>query len=465
MADFSSLSNELVDDIISLLPKKDVLAIVLVSKRFYTLSEPFIYRSISFPPAQSHRILYLLRSLLNRPLLSLHINHFSFHSWTNVSAPLPILNPKELTTLHRSPGTITTFMLPGLSDPIRFIQTGNVDRTVAYILSQSQNLKSIHLTFDVPRAVGTDLYTNRDFVAKRSYHTRKLFRHFQKPIAAGELFPKLEEVEFDAAGETPENSALSWSQAQGVFYLCGLKKLKILRLEEIAITWHQPGPAGGIIARKPRAQMLTELILVKTPNFHLKEILSVCPNLKTLRYEYVGDDHVIEGNDESVFECEMIGEALKQVSSTLEHLTLDAQINSSSASELWNESPWGVRGRVGDLSLLIKLQNIEVPIGLLLGIGPDEVQIADVLPKSIRNIHFRKDLPYLPFLSDHDESSKIFFDSSPQYLECKRDCAPDLKVISIGLRHHDQYKFRKEINLLEEACRKQGVEFYFSSSI
>jgi hypothetical protein len=129
---------------------------------------------------------------------------------------------------------------------------------------------------------------------------------------------------------------------------------------------------------------LTSMTLRECKTGPLVSILRVCPHLKTLNFT-----GVINWDS---FDAKALGITLGHVSS-LEHLDICFESRRYGHYNTHINAPPWLRGNIGTLQNLARLQTLELPTQLLLGWGLDTPRLPlwDVFPASLRELRLRDD--------------------------------------------------------------------------
>lgn len=161
------------------------------------------------------------------------------------------------------------------------------------------------------------------------------------------------------------------------------------------------------------------------------------PNLKSLSCGLWCETESI--NDHSSFlDCEALGKALKHTR-LLEHLVISVKFFTSSAMEVdWGGAyekgeHWGIKGSLGSLTDLAHLKSFEVPIVVLLGwvVSSSAPQLADILPRTLRQLLLRNDLN---FFYKYEWHQKACLDRLSGYLGRLGADAVSLEGITVILK-------------------------------
>ncbi len=127
---------------------------------------------------------------------------------------------------------------------------------------------------------------------------------------------------------------------------------------------------------------------------------------------------------------------------------------------------WGIKGSLGSLTDLAHLKSIEVPIVVLLGwvVSSSAPQLADILPRTLRQLLLRNDLNYF-YKYEWDQQACL--DRLSEYLGRLKTDAVILDGITVRLRDcppEDRWD-QDEKKKLELLCSEAGVSCTFDPSI
>lgn len=361
MASFYNLPQELLQMVLTHLPRKDLSSLSCTSKHLRPSVEPTLYREICWkqrdvmnhhPPAQ-----LLLRTLLCRRELAFHINRLAVCCVKPDDAFTPFRTiwkqgkPEYLDDdMDRMKSQI--FSLGFVSESwIANIVRGNVDVFIGLLILLSTNLRRLQLDLDFQKG--------SSFIGDAL-----------EKAAAENWFHSLEQVEYgndlNRTEDIELHNAIDYGQIKPLFSIPSLRSLS-MSLPARDISW-LPGPVVPLSG-------LTSLVLHHsqlTPE-NLETILIATPSLKSLRYETWMI--VCEPLDRSLdtwifFDCSQLSRALDHVQEFLEDLFIsvrflltDDVFFSEDELELFR----GSTGKLDNLLYFKRLTKLIIPTTLLSG--------------------------------------------------------------------------------------------------
>lgn len=379
MASLAILSEELILSILPYLQTVDLLSLTRVCKSLQRITAPRIYQGVNCTWDEDTEdissIQLFLRSILERPELALLVKHVQFQGinhteWRHLELGDHVIKlARNLISRAQFP-LADTWMLWGIVDPI-----------IALVLSQLSNLESLE--------VGIVFMNDQPFVRKV---INAAISHSLEDVSTP-AFRSLQKIEYSAMPGVSMIETSNIDRILPLFYLPSIRTISTLIRDADLFSWPQKDC--------PHASSLTTLNLhyAHMKESTLKELLSTTPNLRTL---LVGFQINAEPHDthSPFLNITKLRDALDQVRSTLEHLTLSIDFFTTVAMELdWggsyeNGNNFGVRGSLGSLATFENLQSIEIPLILLFGwsSSPPIAKLADMLPRTLRTIVLRNDL-------------------------------------------------------------------------
>lgn len=353
MPSFSEMPEDVVQLILFHMGKRDVSAVSCACKRLRELTVPCLYDTIIWTwnmhanPTElcNPPIHLLLRSIVETLQLGAYVKHLSFRGTKN----------KRIPTYKQSPGTIWApgeqpklsasefkvvedfvhaAQLPLEKPWIAELETGNVNVFVALVLSQLSNLRTLYL--------GVDFHTDTKFLGL-------LFKHVlfssQPPARRLSAFPNLQHVEFPPMemGEMPSRATVDTEQVTSLLYLPAIETIDAVLFRDKRFSW--PGD------KPPCALTLTTLNLpcCEADEDVLVRLLSVTPNLQALRYDHWSDVDPPKSRP-THFVLAKLSLALRQVRTTLKHLSLSIVFYANTSIDVGNRSPYyGIKNNVSPL--------------------------------------------------------------------------------------------------------------------
>ncbi|MCJ1388844.1 hypothetical protein MMC18_001694 [Xylographa bjoerkii] len=437
MAKWEDLPTEVVENITCNLEDAETLsALSAVCKALYKISQPVLYKSIDFdirhhegvnPPVHK-----LLRSFLRSPELALYTRSLRFCGGGAYLSPNP-REPEEGIlpewSTHRSVGQFrsiwdyednTGYTQADWTLAHDYIQSfepkqpwieglhqGRLDLYVALIIYHAQNLQFLEIGFDFQLDV--ELLVGMLGAIP-----------FTKTMP---WFDQLHEVCYSRPyyNHSPEIS--SPLRAENILPLLYLPSIKVLNA-----SIGNPETFSWPAAEAPRCLSLTVLELHASTlrEDHLIHLLRAAPNLKGLMYKHSVDEQQ-EETGHSIFDCTKLRQALNQVRSTLERLTVSVDIDSS-----YGVGEIETRGDLGPLLDFPKLKFLDMPPQILLGGSPSPTQpLSPRLPQGLKHLQFSYDGQSL-WGSDWTEQAT--FSTLREYLAEWQMYTPELEKITLRVK-------------------------------
>ncbi|KAK2047140.1 hypothetical protein LZ31DRAFT_551686 [Colletotrichum somersetense] len=164
-----------------------------------------------------------------------------------------------------------------------------------------------------------------------------------------------------------------------LFYLPRIQTVELHRVDDGGkpISW----PVSDV----PCATALTELVLSKAQllEANIDRIIRACPNLRTLRYE-----HVIDAEYAAAWlDLGRVRDSLSALESSLEDLSFDVNLWSSTAIDCGEAGPWGIQSSLGSLRGFTRLARLTISLPVLLGWHTKgSAKLADVLPEDLQSL-------------------------------------------------------------------------------
>jgi hypothetical protein len=368
MTSFSDLPIDVIDIINTFSDDRTVEALSRVSQSLRRISEPHLYRLVSLkitsktlldPQASfgvtTDKLFQLLRTLRNKPELASAIKRVILELEDYDDAPL--LARQFAVDLHE----------------LNFIS--KVDQPVCFkdaLISFFQNLHGLHY-LQIP--FGSASHFNF-LLQLKEYPLWNLRTVCYSP------FPQLN----------------TWSRHEGkdtdLSLLFAFLNAPLLVTLDIVL----PGVRLGQVPLLSTTSLKT--LILRHSQFSpssLAILLGATKTLERLQYDYDCDlDALYKSSYDCVNDWGNLREGLKSVARTLKHLSiaLDFHYWEDYKDDDWDpRNSWAIRGRLGDISFLEKLESLEVPLPILLGWDPADARaLQEVLPKSLLQLGLRDDL-------------------------------------------------------------------------
>lgn len=445
---------EMLEEILLLLPTRDVSALSRTCSALHNFLSPQIYHDIDWyweddrvsPPYH-----LLLRTLLSNDKLANAVRTIKLRGggiidcveqenyWTRYACDWdPTRQSRSLwthgmrkrdaldvTDLWRMRTIVTNIDKTRVEKWMHEVRRGNVDVIVGLLLYQARSLRRLDLGFGLVQ------------------HSVFIPLTFRSLICTAPAYPRLTHVNIGLDGPwTPMNTFVEFDFIRIFFFMPKLAHLNAAIMEPVVFGWPSP-------TLQPTSYSLSELILERCTisGNTLERLLRCTPNLKKLVYDYRrmvagGGSHWEswkECEEEQLRDrrhckillyCQPVTKALSHVKTTLEHLELKVHFEDEQCNGItdpWN-SPYlcHLVGRVKDLDKLLKLKTLEISWALLMGWEPDleeEVEMeqpgyqtwleescwdndissfpwASVLPPNVQYLLLRNDFSDFDYYSD-----------------------------------------------------------------
>ncbi|KAF1815697.1 hypothetical protein P152DRAFT_193451 [Eremomyces bilateralis CBS 781.70] len=135
----------------------------------------------------------------------------------------------------------------------------------------------------------------------------------------------------------------------------------------------------------PNPSTITSFSLASIRETHLSRLLSVTPELKTLRWVFNYSEEAKHAPNTSLVELDKVGTSLFHVRNTLTELTISTQCDS------WRYLYPPLLNTKGSLNALVgfcQLERLEIPLQFLAAsfIPATAVQLKDVAPRHIQSL-------------------------------------------------------------------------------
>ncbi len=449
MAKLTEMPQEIVE-LILLSERKDLTAFMRICKSIHTLSEPLLYTEIlitwddCLKPKPSIEL--LLRTILERPNLASLIKRIRFRNGLDPAAR-PANHHLSQDVLDLARNSIRLDRFPSSDTWIQGMQEGSVPIIVAFLLSRLHKIETLEIGIKFQSVQLVDMFTHAlsDSGASKSISR---FRYLKK-------------VKLNPEAYSPRAGILVLDEVLSLFRLPSMQSLSFLVLDG-----YRPSHRGPC---NPMIEVL-ELRHSQIREETLEHLLSMVPNLKSLNCGLWCETEPIDDHS-SFLDCEALSKALKHTR-LLEHLVISINFFASSAMEVdWGGAyekgeHWGIKGSLGSLTDLAHLKSIEVPIVVLLGwvVSSSAPQLADILPRTLRQLLLRNDLNYF-YKYEWDQQACL--DRLSEYLGRLKTDAVSLDGITVRLRDcppEDRWDQdgKKKLELL---CSEAGVSCTFDPPI
>lgn len=463
MSSFAELPEELWEMIVFPLEKGDVSAISRCCKRLRERAVPSLYNSLEwtwnsvprYGKLSSPPVHLLLRSLVENRQMGAYVKYLNFSTSCRLSSKRspgslweqgeqPKCTVDELRVLK---DYVHELELPSKTLWTTALETGNINVFIALVLSQLTNLRTLHLS--------TECHVDTPFLGL-------LFRRAlisSAPCAGFSTFSHLQRVEFPPIRwhAMPAYATVSEEQVTSLFYLPAIQTIDaVLYPERSNFSW--PGD------ERPHASTLTTLKLpcCAVDQTALLHLLSAAPKLRTLVYDYVADMHPpSELCDNLHFDLAQLSQALRQVRTTLTHLSLSIKffIGDGPTETGPRGIHWGIKNRFGGLHEFGNLKSLSIPFVVLFGLSetPRSVDRLDgLLPRSIQHLCLTDDsVPW----GAYRWPARACLERLGDYLVDRKCTVPELERLDLDLLVSHAHEWDEdEQEELREMCEEAGVQ-------
>ncbi|KAK7178637.1 F-box domain protein [Paraphaeosphaeria sporulosa] len=425
MASFPDCPTELIDSILQRLSFRDLLAVSVVSKRLHKCATPLCYSQIdlSIHRDNPHSIIYLCRSIFNKPELAAHIDSVRLRDgepadgrrYCNISA-IPKASPPRPTNKDGMSKFVTFVSHSGLAYAdiwTEKLRIGDLNAFVALFLSRLPNLKSFRVgnLVVLPDPEKKELSKDPP-TAARDMENQFLGKIFQSAVFDPSnhgisRFQYLEHISFPWCMTPWPGKNPDFCKPEDMMALLSLPSVCsisgwCLNPESLPFSW----PVGP-----PELAHLTSLSLTHIHVDFLAQILERTRALKELRWVWKHTPDVDPLNTDTM-NLDRFVEVLLAVQDTLEDLNISVDII----------CPWfnpefqnlEIRGCLSGLRNMVNIKRFKAPFGLLL---PDwdgqrdstTRRLEDSIPPNVEVVTISDDdtNDYLPFTDREDEWPKL----------------------------------------------------------
>lgn len=318
------------------------------------------------------------------------------------------------------------------------ISIGNVGATIAFLLTQLPDLRSLSL--------GPDLQQGNDFLAPALLHMTTS----SDPCVS---WRQLRHVDLGTSIHGNDHRhwsiGLPFTQFMPFFYLESLESAEMMFPGFIdKLNWNNnksnalPWPL-----HTPYTPALTSLCLKRShaePHI-LQALTAIAPKLKTLEYDYWLHYALY-------LDTEALLKALDPIKDSLEELVIAFIPFSPDAADPGEQGDQIIRGALGSLKHLHRLQSLEISLTVLLGWYAESAKgLANVLPASLQAVTFRDDCIGSDGFEWWDETS---MDTFTAFLTSDwRSFTPLLKSFNVRLSEDWE-----DPRSLPDLCKTQGID-------
>ncbi|OJJ76795.1 hypothetical protein ASPBRDRAFT_60492 [Aspergillus brasiliensis CBS 101740] len=427
---------EVLDLVFEPLTFSELRELSLVNKGLRAQVEPILYANIQWlwrEATSSPPITQLLRTISCRPHLATYITNVQLDGMRirarKTAGPLPKI-PVPSSELTEHIEFVQGTGVPYSDLWIRELHQGTIDALLALLIAQLSNLRCLFLG---------PIFTEESQVVGKVLNSA-LCRPLDYRLPT---FQNLRDVSFHrVVGDdgpqpkpTPRDRAKNNTNVLPLFYLPNVQRMSIAVGNPDAFTW----PAAHL----PDPSKLTSLDLTAVREPYLGDLLSVTPNLKTLRWAWYYDNGVEDDFVLPIVDLDRIAAALCQVRGTLTDLTILAE-----APIGGNEQCYPAVKIEGSLCAMVGfdgLKRLQVPLAFLVGFAKDTTKrLQDVVPRNIEYLTITDELGLQNDDGDYNSNWPIYewTDSAvlillQTWLGEWRSCTPHLRGISVLFDHID----------------------------
>lgn len=400
MASLVDCPEEIYDTILEFIPPPALRNLCLVNRRLRFIAEPRLYRRIEWtwqdpeipawiqPPRPPPPIQLLLRTLLSRPELGIHVRRLVLRGF-NPLHRCPKL-PTDCSGLDEAVSVVERFGVPYVDLWVRELRSGTVGAFVALLLSQTPQLEIIHAdgSFAVEgQLVGLLI---KSALQERHGHNLPTFTRVHKMIWDDD-FKKTWQKGMRGRNFT---SCLS-----------GWELFSLPSVKTIAATINNPFPFAWPMDI-PDPSNLTSLRLSHVREPLLCQLLAITRGLRSLEWNWYYD----WGNygyqprpasltrspniENPVVDLDQLAQAVLQVAGTLTELVVTGYIETYDIIE--PEARAFIRGSLSGIISLEKLERLEAPVHMLMGFftPPGKNTLPDPLPTNLEYLDISSDLAF-----------------------------------------------------------------------
>lgn len=428
-------------------------ALGLVNKKCRALAEPFLYSRIQWtwlapqPPAA---FVQFLRRVLARPQLAAHITHLHLDGDTFRYQGFGMTNPKipiSSAELDEPVAFIRRTGVPFGDLWVQELRQGTIDAFVALLLAQSPNLKCLYLGHNFTQHSALIGKVLRSTVCEAVEYHLPTFRQLR------EVYFLLADSEDEARDKKVKNTA----DILPFFYLPNLKHLSASIENPDSFTWPAACP--------PVQTKLKSLDLSRIREDYLRELLSVTPNLETLRWHWYFDSGVEDRFVTQILDLDRLAAAISHVRDTLSELTLSAEVSIGGSDPFYPAVK--LEGSLHAMAQFGGLKKLQIPWPLLAGFEKDTTKrLRDFVPKNIESLVITDDLRLQNedkmdrSLPEWEWTHSTIVDVLQSWLKDWKTCTPHLRrislVISVLLYEPDDWS-TKLTHQLRDLSTQTGV--------
>lgn len=354
--DFSDVPGEIIDHIISFIPRPGLVNLCRVNKSLRSYAEPFLYSTIVLEWTENRPppIINLLQTLLRRPELLAFVRTLALHGEGQLNVRLPSLEPTGYRVQSYIP-IIEKLRLPFTDLWVQRLRAANVDAFAALLIAQAYNIRRLIIVDNFLRSP--------NFLAQ-------LLRH--GALGQPPKWRRLEQLVFFAPYVDQESEV-----AQAPFCLSTVTELAVSFGDLQVLRW----PAG-----EPHLDHLTSLDVNSNCATLMAGVLARTRCLKCLSWEW---EYYPEA---ATVDLDEIIAALSHVKATLESLRLRMEF--SHHWRLYDEPNLIASGSLRPLLDFDGITKLDVPLVALTGFGAEATSLVSSLPRNVEELSLSTGMVY-----------------------------------------------------------------------
>ncbi|CAH0052177.1 unnamed protein product [Clonostachys solani] len=373
MAQLSDAPAEVIDNILSFIPRADLPSLCLANKSLHQTAQLFLYSTINIewsdnpnvPRLQNPPIISLLRTLLQRPELFTYINE------VHLSGSRMYDNPER-------PSLDTTGLSPNLDLFINAIyktqvsytnlwidrlKAGGMDAFAGLLITGVSKIRCFHIDHN---------YINGDDILGKVL--------LSKVFGQLPAFERLKEVWYTKRMDhnIPQTNEI-FLYAASLFYLPTVTDIYVSMSNPDIFAWPR---------EQPNLDHLTDLSIDWLIEEHLISILSITPNLKSLDYTWMYHQSPNEELEYPMLDFDYLVDVLSFVKDTLEKFMFSMEIGDEErdGSTIEMEFMGSMRGLVD----FDKLKYLSIPLVCLAGFAAEPIPLEQSIPANLEVVHLRQ---------------------------------------------------------------------------
>lgn len=432
------------DLILRSLSPADMARLCLINESMRGFIEPHLYANLRWAwtsDNQARTIVLCLRSLVRRPQLGLYVRSLALMwapSQRDVDyVPMSVSEKEELST--GLPTALINVRGPLVQAWIDRLHAGEIDALVALLLSRLPSLISLHLG---PRFTKDNSCLGlilRSALCDPVNHGLPNFQHLRTVTL--KTSPFLESAR--AQRQKNIHNVLSF------FYLPSIERISASIDSPEHFRW--PAPGG----EAPVSLHLTELDVTRPCRAaHLGNVLSVAPNLKSLRWDWFHAGVTSPSGDDGVIDLDQIAAALSLVRESITELIITAKCTLG-ANKIFPEPT-----SIGSMKILAdfpRMKSLQAPIAVLAGWALNDPHwvLSDVVPKTIESVTIMDDLWFNHQTYVWNEQAVL--DVIKAWLANPAQLSPNLRHCSLLLKNKLGLDLGPEIDELKALGARVGV--------